>query len=191
MQKKGLIVALLLGITVSAAAAILLTRKMSERYEDKAAGSNRGFEVEKNGMPANWQLYTAKTTGTGKFTIATDNTTYHTGIRSLKFEVASCSAKGGRFSPGIAQEYDATPGKYQLSYWVKNNGADYKAQIGGITATRGEPGPADMQKANTSDWTQHTLTYTLPAGMKRVRFEFNVLSAGTLWIDDVELTRMP
>lgn len=193
-MKNKILAMLAMSLVTLAAALIVLygsTCRMSESYTNKAAGNNPGFEAEQNGMPANWLVYTAKTAGSGKFTIATDNEAFHSGNRSLKFDVTDCSGKGGRFSPGIAREYDSTPGTYIISFWVKNNGARAITRISGITATTHIEGPTKEINPDTTDWTQHILSYTLPDNMKRIRFEFNVLSPGTLWIDDVEVTRMP
>ncbi len=162
---------------------------LSKDYTDRAAGDNGSFEVAKNGLPANWLLYTQETAGSGRFTVAADEVVAHTGKRSLKIAVLQCSAEGGRFSPGLAHEYDAAPGNYEITYWTKNSGARYKVQVTGVTAMDRRQGPVEQQFPQTTDWTKHTLHYQFPANMKRIRFELNVLSAGTLWVDDVQVIK--
>lgn len=162
----------------------------SEQYTDKTAGDNSGFETSKNGLPANWLVYTQKTAGSGRFTIATDNTLPHTGKQSLKIAVTQCSDKGGRFSPGIDKEFELSPGNYQVTYWTRNNGTRYRVQLSGVTAAGSNNGPTDTPAADTGKWTMHTLQYTMPADMQRLRFELNVLSPGTLWIDDVQVVKL-
>lgn len=166
-------------------------RAFSEQYTDKKAGDNGSFEVSKNGLPANWLVYTQRTAGSGSFSVATDNTVAHTGKQSVKMAVTQCSDKGGRSSPGIAKEYEVAPGNYEITYWTKNSGTKYRLQVSGVTATTSANGPTDIANPGNTDWTKHTLKYQLPANMKRLRVELNVLSAGTLWVDDVQVTKAP
>lgn len=167
------------------------TWQMSESVMDKTAGFNGNFEVVKNNLPVNWLVYTAKTAKEGNFTITPDAMVVKSGTQSLKFTVQTCSAKGGRFSPGISQEMPAQADKsYRISYWIKNEGAAIRVNITGVTAHKFREGTTQSIAPSTSDWKQYTYTYILPAGMQRVRFEMNVLKPGTCWIDDVQIVEV-
>ena len=117
--------------------------QMSEKVEDKSAGLNGGFEVSKNGLPVNWQMYTPNTVPGAVFKIVLDKDDFKEGEQSLKFEVEKCSSIGGWKSPGFTNEFFEVgkyegEGRYKLSFWVKNNGAKFNITAGGITAKEQE-----------------------------------------------------
>ncbi|MBX9448834.1 MAG: hypothetical protein KL787_03585 [Taibaiella sp.] len=57
---------------------------MSVMIQDEAIGSNGSFEYSKNGLPINWQLYTAQTVPSGDFDIVLDTQEVKEGKQSLK-----------------------------------------------------------------------------------------------------------
>lgn len=161
---------------------------MSESVADKDAGLNGGFESIQNGLPANWLIYTPKTTGMGDFVIEADSATFYEGTKSLKFDIKSCSDKGGRFSPGIACEMKATAGKtYKVSFRAKNKGVWFSAKVSAINATESVNGSSVLSKQDCEDWNSFSCEVAVPAGMNKLRFEINALRPGTLWLDDVEI----
>lgn len=174
------------------AACVMLTSScmppMSETIVNKDAGMNGGFEQIQKGLPINWLVYTAKTTGEGDFTVSADTAVFMEGNKSLKFDVTNCSDRGGRFSPGIATELEATAGqRFRINFSVKNNGAWFSARISGINATDGVKGPVISENSDHAEWKTFSAEYTIPEGMNKLRFEFNTLNPGTLWLDNVQI----
>ncbi len=159
---------------------------MSETVKGEAHDYNGGFEQVKENKPVNWLLYTQTTTGNGDFDITVDTTDHVEGRRSLRIAVRQCGDKGGRLSPGIAQEIAATPGaSYEVSYQLKNTGARYRIHITGVDAWNSDTGVTITNADTLQQWTSYKHSYTLPRHMKRLRIEVNVLSAGVLYIDDI------
>lgn len=164
---------------------------MSTLIEDKSLGLNGSFEHSKDGLPYNWQLYTDQTVPSGDFDILLDTSDSKEGNQSLLFKVRDCDSTGGWRSPGIAKQLEAKPGEtYKISFWIKNQGSTYKATISGIAATSGESEVIVQTAESTSDWKLYTYTYIIPKKMNALRFEFNVLQAGTLWVDDVTIGKV-
>ena len=134
----------LLGVTVIAIVALLAGgffrsfKAKSESVLDKSVGMNGSFEITKSGLPVNWLIYTQKTISTGDYDFIIDSEQYKSGTQSLKFVVRTCSPDGGWHSPGFSQEYDAIPGTvYKVNFWVKNEGAEFRVKVGGITGDKG------------------------------------------------------
>ncbi len=179
-----LVVGMLLGMSILYAG----TLKLSEHYTDAKAGHNGSFEYHKNGLPANWLVYTANTTGSGKFSIATNDVGAYDGKEYLKIDVNTCSGKPGRFSPGIAQEYAVKAATtYEVSCWIKNNGAKYAININGVSATTASK-PIIIQSDQVyKNWTLLKYNYTMPNDMKKLRVELNVLSKGVFCIDNIQV----
>ncbi len=164
--------------------------QMSESVADPGLGLNGGFEHVKKDLPVNWLVYTPKTTGEGDFDLSYDRSDFKEGQQSLKYTVRNCSSKGGRFSPGIAQEIPVKPGEeYLVSFWIKNKGADYSVNISAVNAVHMSKGPQLRSSANTDEWQHISYHYTIPEEMERMRIEVNVLAAGTFWIDDVKVEK--
>jgi hypothetical protein len=164
----------------------------SESTRDDSAGLNGSFEHAADGLPANWLLYTPRTAGSGDFDIAVDPTESKDGAQSLRFQVRECSARGGRFSPGISTEYAATPGDtYKVSFWIKNSGSEFAVKIRGVSAFDGQDGPMVNSRETTDTWQRFERTYTIPPTMRALRFEMNVLRPGRVWIDDIRIERVP
>lgn len=163
--------------------------KFSESVRDESAGMNGGFEITKSGLPVNWLVYTPKTIPTGDYDLIIDTAEYRGGKQSLKFVVRQCSPDGGWHSPGFSQEYAATPGtSYAVGFWVKNDGAEFLAKIGGVAATQGRYETIVRSSETIATWKHYEHEYTMPQGFNRIRFELNILRPGTFWIDDVTIS---
>ena len=162
--------------------------KMSESVLDESAGMNGGFEITRSGLPVNWLVYTPKTIPTGDYNLIIDTVEYQAGKQSLKFVVRECSPDGGWRSPGFSKEYKATPGMtYTVGFWVKNDGAEFLAKIGGVTATRGQHQTIVRTRESIITWKHYEHEYTMPPEFDRLRFELNVLRPGIFWIDEVTI----
>ena len=165
-------------------------KEMSEQIRDPTAGANGSFEIVRSGLPVNWLIYGPSTVPDSDFDVFPDTTTSVDGHQSLKFTVRTCSGIGGWKSPGFSQEYPGASGDlFNISFWVKSDGAEFQFDVGGVTAFSGERGPSVMSDSTLTDWHQYELEYTLPSDMDRLRVNFNVLSPGTLWIDDTRISR--
>lgn len=163
--------------------------QMSESVLDESAGMNGGFEITRSGLPVNWVVYTPKVLPTGDYDLIIDTVEYRAGKQSLKFVVRQCSPDGGWHSPGFSSEYAATPGTiYTVGFWVKNDGAEFRAKIGGVTATQGRYDTIVRSTEAIGTWKHYEHDYTLPQGFDRVRFELNILRPGTFWIDEVTIS---
>jgi hypothetical protein len=172
--------------------ALFLTscRQLSESVINESAGFNGGFEITEKALPVNWLVYT-KNTASGDFDIITDTSIFREGKQSLKFQVRSCSDKGDRFSPGIAHEIDAKAGEtYKVSFWIKNSGCEFYYKIRGVSAKHGDEVPMLISAEKTEEWKFIENQYTIPQGMNRLRFELNVLSPGSFWLDDVKIEKV-
>ncbi len=117
--------------------------KMSEKETDTLAGLNGGFEVAKNGLPVNWLMYTPTTVPDAEFEVELDKDIFKEGLQSLKFDVKKCSSVGGWKSPGFTNEFSENgkfegEGIYKLSFWLKNNGAKYQVNAGGVSPLEGD-----------------------------------------------------
>jgi len=162
--------------------------KLSETIHDDKAGMNGDFEVVKSGLPVNWLFYTVNTVEEGDFEIIIDKEEYKEGLQSLKFEVKDCSAIGGNKSPGLCQEFDAIPGQaYKVSFWVKNEGAEFIARIGGCAPKTGNVETIVKSKDSTVDWQLIEHEFIIPREYESMRFELNVLQPGSFWVDDIRI----
>jgi hypothetical protein len=165
--------------------------KMSESVYNEQAGLNGSFEHTEQGTPVNWLLYTSKTTGSGSFETILDSIEPKDGKYSFTWNVMSCDGRGGRYSPGMAQEIAAETGKtYRVSFWVRNNGTNYIIKLNAVSAFNTAPGPLHQSNQNTAGWRLYSYDYTIPKGMEKLRFELNVLSPGTLSIDDIRIEKI-
>jgi hypothetical protein len=163
--------------------------KMSECVRDESAGMNGGFEITRSGLPVNWLLYTPRTVRTGDFDVIIDTVDYRAGRQSLKFVVRECSPDGGWRSPGFSQEYPATPGTtYTVGLWVKNDGTEFVAKIGGVSDFKGQHDTIVRSSATIGTWRHYEHRYTMPPEFDRIGFELNVLRPGTFWVDEVTLS---
>ena len=166
-------------------------KKMSESVEDESAGMNGGFEVTRSGLPVNWLVYAPTTIPQGDYELIIDTVDPKEGKQSLKFLVQECLPTGGWHSPGISQEYSAVPGKtYRVSFWVKNEGSEFRAQIGGVSAFEGKYHTVVESGELIPDWKKIEYEYKMPMDFETIRFELNVLKPGSFWIDDIKIEKI-
>ena len=62
-------------------------------------------------------------------------------------------------------------------------------KIRGVSAKTGIEIPMQISNEVANDWKLVETTYTIPTQMNRLRFELNVLSPGSFWIDDVKIEK--
>jgi hypothetical protein len=157
--------------------------------DDPNAGINGSFEVVRDGLPVNWLLYTPDVIPDGDYDLIIDHDRPHSGDNSLRFEVRACRPTGGWHSPGFSQQFEAEPGgTYTIGFWVRNHSATFIARIGGVSAFDGEYELIARTDEEFTDWEYFEHEYTMPGKFDELRFEFNVLSAGTVWIDDIVIS---
>ncbi|NMM50671.1 hypothetical protein [Marinigracilibium pacificum] len=161
--------------------------QMSESYTDKNAGINGGFEVSKNGIPANWLLYTPKTVPEGNFKIILDSKYKKEGNQSLKFDIKSCAGIEGWRSPGLTKEYNnMTEGQYKLSFWVMNKGTEFSVKAGGVSDKSGSMKNLIKSDEQINNWEFYECNVSVPKG-EWLRIEINLLKPGEFWIDDLKI----
>ena len=140
-------------LTILASVLLSGCDEFSESRQDKTAGINGSFEVVESGLPVNWSVYTPKSIPTGDFDLIIDTIEYKDGKQSLKFLVRECSSRGGWLSPGLFQEYKATPGEtYRVSFWVKNDGAEFRVGVSGVAAKEGEDETIVRSRETIDTW---------------------------------------
>lgn len=175
-----------LAVVLLSGGSLLGCRPLSESYTDDAVGFNGGFEVARNGLPVNWAVYSPRTIPTGDYELVVDTLDYRDGRQSLRFVVRDCSPEGGNRSPGISHERPATPGQtYRVGFWVKNDGAEYRARVGAVSATEGQYDVIVQSTDPVGTWRYYEHEVTVPPGFDRIRFEVNVLRPGVFSIDEV------
>jgi hypothetical protein len=163
----------------------------SEKVYDKSSGMNGGFEIVNSGLPVNWLVYTSSTVPDGDFDIILDNKDYKDGSQSLKFLIRNCSNVGGWYSPGIASEYHSTPGStYNITFWIKNFECKFVIKAGGATAFDSKMETIIKTNRKIDTWEKIEYQYEMPSdeNYDRFRFELSILSKGSFWIDDINIT---
>lgn len=166
--------------------------QMSESVMDSNAGLNGGFEVFQKQLPVNWLVYTQKTVKEGKFTISSDTNVYFEGKKSLHFNVENCSNKGGRFSPGIAQEIPVNVGEsYEISARIKSNASAFVIKSSAVNAFNHSAETILQKNEAKEEWTLYKATLKIPEKMERLRVELTVLSGGELWVDGIQINKLP
>lgn len=167
------------------------SNKMSQSVRNESAGLNGNFEYSEQGKPVNWMFYTSETTGSGDFDIILDSINPKEGKHTLTYIVRSCDAKGGRFSPGMAQEIAVEPGKnYRISFWTQNNGTDHTIKVNAVNAFNQAAGVVHKPGPGTHGWQFYSYEYKIPEAMEKLRFELNILSPGTFSIDDIRIEKI-
>lgn len=172
---------------------LLACQQMSEKETDKSVGLNGGFEISKNNLPVNWLMYSPKTVPNADFEIVLDQNNFKEGKQSLRFDVKTCSSSGGWGSPGFTNEFfdvgkfegDAI---YKISFWIKNNGTKFRVNAGTVTPMEGDMKVLIERDEEIEDWKYFEYKINVPKG-GHLRMELNVLKSGTLWIDDVQITK--
>lgn len=166
---------------------------MSEIETEKSAGINGGFEIIKNGLPVNWNMYTPKTVKDADFAIVIDTVDCKESKNSLRFIVKRCSSIGGHFSPGFTNEFlefGKFEGKarYKLSFWVKNEGSTFKISAGGVSSKNGDMKTLIEESNAITEWKLLEYIIDIPQN-KWLRLELNILKPGTFWIDGVKIEK--
>ena len=197
---KAITLAVLGGVFTSLAGA----NQFSVGEKSVFTGFNGGFEVVKKGLPVNWYLYGPKIIENGDVKIELDTEDFVEGKKSLKLIAHKADPVGGNRSAGLFQVRSAKTGKpYKVSFWLKNQGCTVRIKIKNerghshrglteaekkdraahppITKTLGE------EETGTDTWRQFEYIYVVPETDGTIRFELNVIEAGTLWIDDVRI----
>lgn len=156
-----------------------------------AAGPNGGFEHVEDGRPAQWIVYESDELPSGRYELTFDATDFTEGAQSLRFDVAQCISDGGWRSPGITQEREAESGAtHELKFQVKAPASRWRACFGGVSAKHGRLATLEPESPAPAGWHEVRARCTLPEGSDRLRFEFNVLSPGRVWLDDVRIERV-
>ena len=164
--------------------------QMSEQIKDESAGMNGGFEVTKNGIPVNWLMYTPNTVPNGKFEIILDKEEFKEGKQSLKFKVEECSYNGGWGSPGFTNQFDAEQeSTYKLSFWIKNNGTEFRVMAGGVAPKTGDMKTLLQTTEQINDWKRYEYSVLVTEEFDQIRLEVNILKPGTFWIDDIQIEK--
>lgn len=163
---------------------------MSTVRTDSNAGFNGSFEVVKDGLPANWYIYTPNGSR-ADYQLLFDTVDPVEGNQSLQFSVKSCSPTGGWYSPGIFNEIDVQTGKtYLVTFWVKNLGCKYMIRMDCFkkgTEDVNNPKKWITYSDTISHWQQFENSFVFNNELNRFRFELNILSPGKLWIDAVKV----
>jgi hypothetical protein len=164
-----------------------------ERIVDHKAGINGSFEISAVGLPVNWSIYTQKVVPEGDFDIILDTTDFRDGKQSLKFQVRKCLPHGGWHSPGIFQEITAEPGdKFLVSWWQKNSGCAYKIVLTSYNTDdlKDEQFLGFFEVSDTiQEWQKFESLCTLAVRQNQLRFQLNILSPGTFWIDGFQIEK--
>ena len=164
----------------------------SVKKTDKTAGFNGSFEITKSGLPANWAIYPPSIKSEDA-ELVLDTTDAKDGKQSLKFVIhkcPECSESGGWHCPGIFQEKPAISEKsYKVSFWLKNQGCKFKVRLESIIAIRDYADSKTVLDTNETfdDWRRYEYMHTICKDGTSFRFELNILSPGTLWIDDIRV----
>jgi hypothetical protein len=150
---------------------------------------NGSFETVNKGFPVNWRYYAPESVPNSDFSIISDSEIFKEGKRSLKFQIENCEAMGGWHSPGFFKEFKVVPGEtYVVSFWIINKGCMFKAGV--ETGMKGNPGISETVIQTTesfSEWKYVEQTIQIPATNDNIRFEVNILSAGSIWFDDIRI----
>jgi hypothetical protein len=150
---------------------------------------NGGFETIKNGLPVNWYYYSMEKESKGEFDLISDSILFKEGKRSLKFQVKTCESIGGWRSPGFFEEFKVQPGEtYKISFSVINEGCDFKVIVG--TGMKGNPGPIKTllrTRETFAEWKYFEYNFDIPQVNDNIRFEANIMSAGTIWFDEIRI----
>jgi len=175
----------------------------------ESAGFNGGFEIVKNGLPVNWDLYGPKIIKNGDVKISLDTEDAIEGKQSLKLLVHRARPGSLRGKPGLFKVLQPakTNRSYKVSFWLKNQGCRIHLQIKNARKESGKEfffGPSeavkkdyaehpsikkyfDEKEMGTNTWRQFEYIYVVPETDGSIKFELNILQPGTLWIDDVRI----
>jgi len=175
------------------------SNQFSEYYSNGSSDLNGGFELESNGLPLNWQLYTQKAKAKGDFKLGINRLEKFEGNQSLEINVRSCSSEGGCLSPGFAKELTVATGKnYLIRFYTKSSpGTNWLFTASAITEKQhllsvNSPSEDTIEKEKnelliTGVWKKNELQIELPKEATKLRLECNVRSKGVLFVDGMEI----
>jgi hypothetical protein len=130
------------------------------------------------------------THGSGTFTWATD--AFHAGSRSVKIVTSQPTGSLARWLSKTTR-IAATPGTlYKASVWLKTSGVTQNARLtinfwNSSSTHLGSFSSGSV--TGTTNWTPVSVQATAPANTAFIRLEFRLYGPGTLWADDVVLTK--
>lgn len=190
MKKTALSLSPILSLLLSVACTKYIP---GEKISDPEAGLNGGFELSQNQLPVNWIFYTPEMIENSDFEISLDTNHYKHGSQSLRFDVLAIGDSSKQF-PGFTNEFSEVgkfkgKNKYKVSMWIKSEDAAYKIQGGSVTAMGGGLRVLTSRDSETRDWEKLEYEMYIPGG-GWLRLELAILSAGSLWIDHVQITAM-
>jgi len=157
--------------------------------KDSSAGLNGGFEKVKFALPLNWDIKAPD--GYKKtYDIIYDTIDAKEGKQSLKFEIQKVVPSEKTISkPGFYAWIDATKGKkYKVSFWVKNNGCDFKVSVN--TPGKRNQKPIVRTNEDFTEWKYFEHIQTVPKNFSNIFFELTLFSPGEFWIDDVKIEKL-
>lgn len=130
-----------------------------------------------------------QTTGYGEFSIYPNLTDKTEGKQSLSIEVQTCSDQGGRFSPGLAKEFEVTSGEmYVITFKVKQTETQSKITLHAVSAFQQSAEKVIHLNQPITQWQTYSLDYQVPDDMKKLRLEINVLKPGLFQLDEVQIS---
>lgn len=186
-MRKSLIAILLTGLFITAVHGICFGENLIK---------NGSFEdINPDMTPVGWTISTSRNT---EIDLSFDAADKISGNRSLKISVLS-PAGFATLLPEKASIGAPVPGKkYQLTLWVKAENLDY-SQTMVTPAVRLDFRPTRTRPMHMIDlitdrepgagWQELRLEVTAPKDAQRFIFDI-LLTQGTVWIDDISLTRI-
>ena len=130
------------------------------------------------------------THGSGTFKWASD--AFHGGSRSVRVVTSQPAGSLARWLSKTTR-IPATPGTlYTASAWLRTSGVTQYAQltINFWNSSSTHLGSfSSSSVTGTANWTQRSVQATAPANTAFIRVEFRLYGPGTLWADDVVLTK--
>lgn len=157
--------------------------------------TNGGFETKKDdNLPEGWKTKTYRGTSA---VFAFNDTEKHGGEYSYMIQI---DPPGGSVLLYPENNFtDLEPGKkYQFSAWIKAKGMGYSPNFIApairinYKPKRLSPVPTIdlmLEMKGESDWKNLTLTTVAPPGAEEITVDF-LLTKGTVWIDDIEITEV-
>jgi len=164
-----------------------LNTSISEK--DPSVGLNGSFEKTKHHLPLNWNIHAAEDYQKN-YKLSFDTFFVKEGKQSLKFEILKVNpseqlSKKPGFSGYLEVKADE---KYKVSFWVKNSGCNFKVTVFGLGSRNIKP--VISTNESYADWKYFEHIFAVPKQFSMVKFEVNIFSPGTFWIDDVRIEKM-
>ena len=141
-------------------------------------------------MPANWYIYAPASYKKG-YDLIFDTVDAKEGRQSLKILINEVEQTHYEWAkPGFFGAIDATIGdQYIISFWIKNSNCDFKVKV--ASEAEGMHSEKIVRTNETfGEWKYFEYKYTVPEPFPNVRFEVNIFSPGSFWIDDVRIEKI-